>query len=155
MNVQKMNAHLQNVAQEKGIPIPAIRQDLSNIKQVRDFLNTAKYVKGFVIDIANGQNTIDNIKLTGTAKFLLGIKFFVVQTEEVVDWQLSRFRWLQNNEVIIDDVPIVLYTTIPQFTIYCDEFYTLFRPLSGVDVFKLEINNPGQAYKLYPVLYYV
>ncbi len=155
MNPKLINERLQAVAVDKRLPIPLIKQDLSNIKEVRDFLNTAKYVKGLTVDIATGDNTINNIKLTGTAKFLLGIKFYITQKGEETNWNFSTFRWIQNNEVIIDDVPLVLYTSIPSFTIYCEEFYTLFRPLSGSDTFKLEVNNPNDAFKLYAVLYYI
>ncbi len=154
MKYHDINTRLQSIRTNKNIPIPTLKPDLSNIKEIRDFMNTAKYIKGFELDIASGDNTIDRIKLNGDAQFLLGIKIDVIQ-EQPENWNFSTFRWIQNNDVVIEDSPIVLYTSQPQYHIYLNEYFTLFRPLNGMDTFKMIVNNPGDKYTLRINLYYI
>lgn len=155
MNVGDFNKRVAEIRTARNIPIPTLKPDLSNIKEIREYMNTAKYIKGFNFDIATGVNLITNIKLTGEAQFLLGIKFSIIQGTDPQTWPLSRFTWTQNNDVVIDDSAIEVYTSNPQRHIYLNEYFTLFRPLNGMDTFKLQVNNPGDAFELRCNVYYI
>lgn len=154
MELKAFNEKIKSVRQSKDLPIPFLKPDLSNLDEIRAFMDNAKYIRGFDFDVASGDNEFTQIQLTGEAQFLLGIKFFIVQ-EQPQNYQESTFRWLQNNDVVIDDSNITLYTSAGQYNIYLYEYFTLFRPLTGRDTFKLNINNPQDAYKLYLNIYYI
>ena len=107
------------------------------IEKVRQFIINQKRAIGFETQIASGTGNIQDIKLAGTARMLLGFSFkFFSDLPDEVPTQASL---IVNNDNVLTNVYPPSFD--PDFM--DDEFYWFPRPLSGTDQIKLTLT--GQA----------
>ena len=142
-----------NAQQNKG-QAPVIRNDLSNIAQVRQYMEWVKSVNGYMIDLPTGLSEFTQVNLPGTAKVMLGLKFLpLVQDGDVRNDII--FSLNLNNENVIRESNLLFYTASTPNNVLAAEYNSLIRPLSGTDNFVLNFNNPATAGKLYMNIYWM
>ena len=123
----------------------------AEIKMLRDYGYTpaqiqrlTKSVKGAVIAVGVGITEV-SIQLTGTAKFLLGLR-----TAEITSAGITYTLKL-NNETILDTVSESLTNA---FSAVRDEYIEVFRKLNGQDVLTITFNSAG-AVTCNPMIFYL
>lgn len=132
-------------------------QQLGNItiEAVRSFIKKQKRMKGFNFNVPVGASSFD-LKLSGTARMLLGIAIFGKSTSSTAgaSWasfvNISTLQFQINNEIVIDQVDPNFLT--PQFN--NNEYYYIPRPLSGTDILTLDFVNGGGLTEICNVVLY-
>ena len=147
-----------NAIQEKmrGRQYPGLQRNLTNLTEIKEVMETVKSVNGFKITLAaNGITEYTQIKLPGTARHQLGIKFLAAYDDQATRPRADiEFSFALNNERIVDDVNLLFYTSNVE-NLTCEEYNKLERPLNGTDQYILTFNNPGDAIDIYIAVYWI
>lgn len=118
------------------------------IEEVRNWIKKQKRAKGYRFPIQNGQDNLQQLQLSGTARIFLGFSLFIEDTTAAVIPTETFFTI--NNEIIIDGVAPIFFS--PDFM--DDEYYFFPRPLNGMD--NITMNFTGVAGNVvYAVMYYI
>jgi hypothetical protein len=125
-------------------------QNGASIESVREFIRDQKRAKGYTITADTGTTSTD-IKLSGTARMLLGFSILLDPARVAANTLPESFALSINNEVIIDQTAPRFFS--PEF---CDdEFYFFPRPLSGTDEITTTIQNSLAATNVLIAFYYI
>lgn len=114
-----------------------------SVKDVKNYFERAKRIKGFSFDLSSGNNEGLNINLPGDAKLMLGLS--------IIDKTNSNFTLLINNDIAVNAVNTKFLSDI--FT--DSEYYYLPRPLSGSDDIEVSFNGVVDAGNAKIAIYYI
>lgn len=148
------NLHNSAKKSRTGAPqFPGAGSGLS-IQQIRKLISEQPRQAGFTFQVAIGENTIDNLKLPGDSRILLGINWnalTVSASDDTYDFSI-------NNNIVIDNVPVLLNSTVSGsggIAYVEDPYIPIMQPLNGgSDTFEMTYTagNPGTVQM---VLWYI
>jgi hypothetical protein len=152
-SIRKMSRRKAGGKSATGAPnFPGEQSGLS-IEEIRELVSMQPRQKGFTSQVAIGENVLDNLKLTGDARILLGINFNVASGLSITD----RYSFTVNNNEVIEDVPVVLNSTQPAgagIAYFKEPYVPIMQPLSGSDDLEL-VYLANVAGTLQFVLWYI
>ena len=124
----------------------------SQWEDVQQLIRKQNKTFGFTAIVAATSITNFAVKLSGTAKILLGMKM-TVGTPAFVD-PSSTFDLIVNNERIINAVPVLYFNNDFSVNSAVQEYVSFPRPLSGNDDITLVVNEIGALPQNYEMIFY-
>lgn len=123
----------------------------ATIDQVRSMIKRQKRIKGYSFTAPTNASSFD-IKISGTARILLGIALLPNYNISSVFTSVTQVQLKVNNEIIIDQLDPNFLTQL----LNNNEYYYIPRPLSGQDEITISfLNSGGDNEDVRMVLYYI
>lgn len=118
-----------------------------NLKEFQAFVRAQKRSIGYEFNLASGNNSFD-IKISGTAKMMLGFAF--IETDDPVNpIPAISFTFTVNNEIIVQNVNPNFYS----YALTDEEFYYYPRPLNGSDQVNVTLNSSSGGTTSFAIFY--
>ena len=151
--IRAMNKQRSSGKSDTGAPIfPGTGSGLT-VEQIRELISQQPRQTGYTVNVSAGENILDNLKLPGDSRLLLGINWNATQITTATD----TYTLTVNNNKIIDTVSILLNSTQTGGggMAYSDDPYIpLLQPLSGSDNLEI-VYNAGANGTIQLVLWYI
>jgi hypothetical protein len=123
----------------------------ANWIDVQELIRKQKKSLGILQSVANNTTASIQIKLSGTAKILLGLK---ISNNPGTKSPNSKLTLLVNNERIINDASVFFFLSDFSQNSMTSEFVSVPRPISGNDDISLQISEVSGLTQLYEITFY-